>query len=549
MANYKYQKAPLNMRPMTTPPVKQYILPFSTVQDPAKATFSADDELAAVYVLAEMDRQTGSGLIGKSKPEQLVSVAKVGYPVWVFPMGKTVYFLDGLEKQNYIFSFFDFALESFFAELEKNLNLVEPYMDFLLKNIDFFAQNKTERKILLPSLISNKDFHWQFNLFRREAKENTVQNQITPLGQTVLPSTAKQIGDLQIYLKNQIEKTQSSIQKIMQVTGDFSGQIDFEAGAAKDESAAKIKALEELIKPKVAKLEKTHKSQSMLTAKNFRKQVAVLRKQKTKLRNAHLVSQKKVKRFERAKVKAEKKHLKSEMQWREKLGLAKKQLEETQSKLGQVERAIADLGMQKVGVLDRLKKQLDSDVDRLRQPIRDLQAAYLAKLTDYNHKKTSLEQLTKTVIDELTQTAGQLEKDTANLNMLGLLDDGSWRQTLLYVPFYTAYYQNGSRRLKVFLPSTVGAPDFSAKIKVAFGKPKIGELFDVRFRAVGELGGALERLGENSWVEQFLREGNLLCSQVNLEAIQGGLRRLAEAGWLSQREHEFYAAKLRELSC
>jgi hypothetical protein len=535
---------------MTAPEPKQFILPFSTLQDVNKESFSQDDELAAVFVLSEMEREKGAGLIGNQNPEELVSVAKVGYPVWVFPSVKTVYLFDGLNVNYSNFSIWDFSLDVLVADLEKNQNLNESHLSFLLRAAYFLVQNRKQRRILLPNLIANKDFHSEFTQYQKEAKENINQTQITQLQkEETIPTTAKQITDLQTFLKNQADTIQKSREKIFQLTKAFSEELDFGAGAVKDESSAKIRAQEEQIKPKVAKLLKTQKSQLALFEKNVKKQLAALKKQKAKFKRAQLVTQKKVNRFKRAKAKAERKHLKSERQWKEKLGLAQSQLEDAESRLRRVEKAIWDLDEYKTVETGRFKLQVEGEVGKLRQPVRDLEVAYSVKLAGYNQKKLKLEELTKAVVGQLDEAAKLVESDQANFEALGLSNDGSWQESLFYVPFYVAYYQSGAaKRLEVFSPSTVGSNDFSSKLKVAFGRPKIKELLNPRFKSISELRGTLLGLmgknGVNPEFEALLLKNNLLQSGNNRESAQRGLLHLNQTGWLSEKEYVFFKEKM-----
>ena len=80
---------------------KQFILPFSVLSDNRKDSFTPDLEAAALFSLAELDRTKGGGLIVKQPEEKIEFIAKVGYPIWLFPWAETVLILDGLNRSNY----------------------------------------------------------------------------------------------------------------------------------------------------------------------------------------------------------------------------------------------------------------------------------------------------------------------------------------------------------------------------------------------------------------------------------------------------------------
>ena len=69
--------------------VKQFILPFSVLSENRKEPFTPDLEAAAVFSLAEMGRAKGGGFFSKRPEEKMVFIAKIGYPLWLFPWSET----------------------------------------------------------------------------------------------------------------------------------------------------------------------------------------------------------------------------------------------------------------------------------------------------------------------------------------------------------------------------------------------------------------------------------------------------------------------------
>ena len=74
--------------------VKRFILPFSPGK--SRELFRFDVEAAAVYAVSELERAKGGGLIVKQPEEKLLFIAKMGYPLWLFPSNETAYIFDGL---------------------------------------------------------------------------------------------------------------------------------------------------------------------------------------------------------------------------------------------------------------------------------------------------------------------------------------------------------------------------------------------------------------------------------------------------------------------
>ena len=68
--------------------VTKLILPFAVPAEDRVSAFTKDMEMAAVFYLAESDRQKGERRILKKPAEKLVFVAEACYPVWLFPWRK-----------------------------------------------------------------------------------------------------------------------------------------------------------------------------------------------------------------------------------------------------------------------------------------------------------------------------------------------------------------------------------------------------------------------------------------------------------------------------
>ncbi len=90
---------------MLNPALKRFILPFAPQK--SREPFNAEVEEAAVYALAELERMKGGGLIVKQPEEKLVFLAKIGYPLWLFPRNETSYLFDDLKNSQFTMSYFE----------------------------------------------------------------------------------------------------------------------------------------------------------------------------------------------------------------------------------------------------------------------------------------------------------------------------------------------------------------------------------------------------------------------------------------------------------
>ncbi|MCW4025045.1 MAG: hypothetical protein NWF01_08425 [Candidatus Bathyarchaeota archaeon] len=528
---------------MTATSGKQFVLPFSSIQKENGATFSFGEELATIYVLSEMERETGAGLIGKPA-EQYVSICKVGYPLRVFVTDKVGFVLDGLSSKAFQVTVEDFNVTIFEKKLQARQSLLDTYIAFLFEHADFFRTNRHEKQFSFHGLIANQTFLEEFTQYVKEAKELRQEPHLTllPKKEATLTQTIKQITDLQKFLYEQASKTQECIKKINELTSGFMEELDFGAGAIKDECNAKIRALEELSKPKIKTIQKQHKKQEDIMLNSFKKKMDELKKQKAKLKKAQLTVQAKIKRFESARSKAERKNLKSERQWKDKIKTAKHQLEETDGKLWLVDRTIKSTQEEKTQQITQLKTQVEDQISLIRKPVRELQGACESKFGHFEAKKGSLDDASKAMIFELGEIAKQVDEEVAKLADFSLSGE-DWTDTLYYLPFYiTTYQSEKSKRIAVFSPSKVGSVDFSAKLKGALGMAKIRDLLSPRLRDDGFLKAAIAV--EVAGFEALLVKGNLLAVPDNRTVMLGGLHSLLDAGWISEKGYEFFKAKL-----
>ena len=71
------------------------LLPFAISSLPNEV-FNHEVEKAAVFCLAELNREKGGGFFKKRESEKLVFVSKIYYPFWLAPFRKWTLLLDGL---------------------------------------------------------------------------------------------------------------------------------------------------------------------------------------------------------------------------------------------------------------------------------------------------------------------------------------------------------------------------------------------------------------------------------------------------------------------
>src|SRR5665647_1601980 len=87
---------------MLTSATKRFNLPFSNPK-----TTSPEVEAAAVFAVAELERNRGGGLISRQPEEKLVFLSKIGYPLWLHPKNNVNFIFDGFSDSSYSISYIE----------------------------------------------------------------------------------------------------------------------------------------------------------------------------------------------------------------------------------------------------------------------------------------------------------------------------------------------------------------------------------------------------------------------------------------------------------
>ena len=203
---------------------KRYVLPFSPQKN--SDGLSRTVELAAIYALLEQERAKGGGLIMKQHPEKLVFIAKMGYPLWLFPTGEAALLFDGINDSAYTLVYYDLpSTEAFTASIENNSIPRENYLTFLSDHANYFAHPK-KAAFTLHSLISSESFKEEFNIYRKEATEITTQpTNITPfpplVQETAITSELSEMAKLQQKAKADAERVADCLRQVNKLTSQY----------------------------------------------------------------------------------------------------------------------------------------------------------------------------------------------------------------------------------------------------------------------------------------------------------------------------------------
>jgi hypothetical protein len=530
---------------------KRSILPFSN-----QKSYPPEAEAAAVFAVAELERNKGGGLITRQQEEKLFFLSKSAYPLWLFPRNDVIFVFDGFAESSFSVSYAEIPpAKTFMESLEANSRPREKYATFLSDHGNYFQQSVKERHFLFRGLIVDSNFKNEFNVYRKETTEGNGQtNTALPsptLEETATASTVSEFDKLQSQLREESERLPECIRLVNKTTIQYITEIDYEAAAAKEEADAKIKAQEELVNPQIAKLNKDYNRKIKELTESFDKELESLEKLKVKTQKSIENNEGEIKLYQRnAKAQASKKHAIYEKRWKQKIKQIEKELKDLKKEHKNIEDNLKKISKQKAQEISEINFNLDAEIKVARQPITELEVARDAKMLSFKMETEKMFNQEKPVIESLNKSIKLREAIKANFEGLGLRGQDLKTPALFYIPFYVACYEMGyTRRYVIVPPSTITSIDFSVKLKGALGMSKLKDLFTPRFKAIAALIGSVQGLTkQNSMFENqlydFGQRNNFLKNIAYTESVQKGLIYLKHQGWLSDKEQQVLSNRL-----
>jgi DNA polymerase III alpha subunit (gram-positive type) len=543
-----------------TPGIKQFILPFSVLSENRKEPFTFDLEVATVFSLAEVDRAKGGGFLSKRPEEKTVFIAKIGYPLWLFPWSETTLIFDGLNRSKYTLPYAVIPdVKAFMENLKRGSKTRETHLAFLSDHINYFQTPVTEKGVLINGLIREPEFLGEFDSYRHEAIEITIDDQpsnvalLSPIiDESTISSTLDELKTLHLSFKEDIDRLYRCMKFMNKATRHYINVLRSKAKAVKEEFDVKINAQEEIVAPRVAHLKEDYDHQIIESAKSFERQLLPVQKEKVKLEKSREHALTKIEHYKlEAKTRAEMDDSVGEQKWKEKSSETKKELSEIEDQLKQTEKALKDLEERKSLEIFNLRSELEAKIKEARQPLLELESSRDAKILICKQEIETLEQQTKLIIEHIGRTAKLRETSIANFVKLGVKQDPELKDVaLFYVPFYVACYQVESKKRYLILPpSEANAIGLSTKLKGALGRAKIKQLLVPRFKVITSLMDTIQVLAQqNAVFETEMREmggrTNILTLDSMSERIQKGLEYITKEGWLSEKEHQDLSQKI-----
>ncbi len=288
---------------------KRFILSFSN-----QKSNSPETEAAAVFAVAELERNKGGGLITRQQEEKLVFISKSGYPLWLFPKNDGIFVFDGFADSSFTVSYAEIPPTKVFREdFVINSRPREKYLAFLSNQSTYFQRSVKEKNFVFRGLIAGSDLKNELNIYRKENTEGNAQTNVTlllpTLEETAIASMLLEFDKVQTQLREEAEMLPECIGLINKTTSQYITEINYETAAAKEETDAKIKAQEELVNPQISKLNKDYSHKIRFLAESFDKELENLNRIRIKTQKSIESNEEEIKLCQnKARAQATKKH-------------------------------------------------------------------------------------------------------------------------------------------------------------------------------------------------------------------------------------------------
>lgn len=546
------------MSEKTSAEILRFILPFSIPSENRKESFTEDMEKAAVFCLSEIERAKGGGLILKQPEEKIEFISKSCYPFWVVAWNKINLVFDGLNTLSHTLTYKTIPdVKTFMEGTERSSKSQETYVAFLSDNINYFQTPTIENQIVLNGLMTEPTFLNEFSLYVSDTSkmEPIKSDAVLPsstLDEHAISSMVAELETLKLKFSEEVTAFYKAMKLLNKSTRNYVKAIRGKIKEIKEEFDVEIKKQEEIVTPKVNRINKEYDEQISKLAKEFEKQLLPLQKEKVKLEKIKVETLTKIERYKlEAKTSATSKDEVSERKWKEKISDTKKELSEIEAQIREVERKIKDVEENHSLETFKLRSEWENKIKEAKKDLLELEASRDAKIELHKMEMGKLENLTYTIIGQIDAIAKSRSVEIAAFEKLGIPQKYA-KCTIVCVPFYVAYYVAGTkRRCIVFSPSIINSVSLFAKLKGALGMAKIKQLFNPRFKAITAFLNRFPSLLEKDAV--FQREiseasdkVNMLKASVAKEQILDGLKRLKDEGWFSEKEYEAFKQQLQQ---
>jgi hypothetical protein len=526
------------------------LLPFVSSEQ-SDATISNQIEKAAVFCLAELDRQKGGGFFRKQQPEKTVFVSETYYPFWIVPFRNRTLLFDGLNIASHTIDYPSFPdSKTFMDNLSQRSSTRQIYATFLSNHLNYFKKNDGQQTRIVDGLIFDPVFLAEFMEYAKEATPIDAPLDgvlISPAqDQKQIAESIAGLENLRLQLEQEREKLNKIIAALHKQTQNALAALGEEIKAIENKYQVPIEKAKAALAEKTSKINENYSNRITEESDKFAQELHSLHKEIITLQNANDQINSEITEVENEiKSAVVNKDEVSEQKWKEKRNELKKQLPEKTAKIKDLEEKVQETEENKKSTFFQLSQENDAALKEASKDLIGIESSRDAEIKICKAEMEKIEDFTSTIIGKIDQFTKISESAINEFENLGIQKEQT-SSTLTYLPFYFICYQSGpNKRYKHVGPSIASSGGISARLR-AVGKARVTQLFKPRSqKIISILNSFLRMLEENVAFNHEINEAsdkaNLLTSKDKIELIRNGLSQLRTEGWLSESELESFS--------
>jgi hypothetical protein len=528
--------------------VTKLLLPFAVPAEDRVKAFTKDMERAAVFYLAESEREKGERRILKKPAEELVFIAEACYPIWLVPWRKRTLLFDGLGITTHTLSYDILPdVETFNNNLQGSAKTREAYSAVLSHNASYFQDFAGKDEKTIEGLITDPDFIQDFVSYLSEAEEieRPIVNKavLSPaIEESAISTSIEELSNFRAKLTRDIKDLSKGMKLLSTITKEQVKAIREEIKEIRRKFEEKIEKVRPVVTERARKIQERYDKEITKVSKNFERQLRLLHKDRVKLEKTQ---ERLTTEIDRCEAEIESCRLRKddagELSWRRKLEKAKKKLPIVQKSIQDTDRKIEDVETAKKLEISQLRSKYDARIERAMKDLRDLEASREARIRMKQQEITFLEDTTSAIVNQMNEMVKLKRAALKELDGIGAAKRGR-KHVLVYLPLYFACYETElKKRYVVYSPSVVGSMGILTKLKGVFGATKMKSFLQPRSKAITSLLNQLVPLIQESPVfEKEINDAGIKASILRTTAsrigIKRGLKELREEKWISESE-------------
>ena len=525
------------------------VLPFAISAPDRIKDFTKNMEMAAVFYLAESNREKGEGHIMKKPDEKLVFLVEACYPIWLVPWSGGTLIFDGLGVTSHTLSYDKVPdIKAFNKDVQGSAKTCKAYSVVLSRNVNYFKSFVGKEEKTIEGLIASPDFIQDFLVHLSHMKETgkplaTKAVLSSLMNESEILASIKELSDLRAKIDEDVENLDASMTLLNKTTMEKVKAIRKEIKETRKKFAKRIKKVEPRVTRKKRQIQEKYDQKITRTSKRFERRLRLLHENQVKLEKTQRQLRAEIKRC-KVKIKScrRRKNKRNESQWTLKLKRIRKRLSPLKRNIEDTIKKIEKLETAKKLETSQQRIQCETRIERATKTLRDLEASREASIKIKRQEIAALQNTSSSIIDQMNEMAKSKKASLcAQFDRIKMARRKK-AHALVYLTFYLARYEmEPKKRYALYPPSIVSDMGILTKMKGALGATKMKAFLQPRSKAMTAFLDQLITLMQNSpMLEKEVTEAGIQDSVLRIKQLRKGVKRglkeLEDEKWISKNE-------------